>query len=274
VRPLDPTDRSRAERDFPTRTPTLRRYVLASVPRSGSTLLADLLWSTGLAGAPMEYFSPGPLVDLVGRIDPGGPLERFGRWRRRGLRPPLYLGEPAWDRVRLARYVGALETLRTGPGGVFGFKLHYQQALRAFTRKGFRVEEFFPELRWVYVRRRDRVRQAVSWLRARQTGAWDDTLPGAPGDRYDADAIAERLRLLEAQEAGWESYFAEGGIAPLRLDYEEIAPDPVAAGRGVLRHVGVEGWEHCDVPAPERRRQADGVTEAWVARFREETGAA
>ncbi len=221
----------------------------------------------------MEYFSPGPQVDLVRRLDPGGPLERFARWRRRGERPPLYLGEPGWDRARLARYIAALEAARTGPGGVFGFKLHQQQAVRAFTRKGLRVEEFFPELRWVYVRRRDRIRQAVSWLRARQTGAWDDASPEESEPQYDAEAIAARLALIERQERGWESYFSEGGLAPLRLDYEEIAEDPVAAARTVLRHVGIQGWEGCEIPRPTRQRQSDTLTEAWVERFRAETGA-
>ena len=41
--------------DFaPRREPPSRPYLLASVPRTGSTLLSHLLWRTGCLGAPLE----------------------------------------------------------------------------------------------------------------------------------------------------------------------------------------------------------------------------
>ena len=44
--------------DFPLRDcPPDQVYVLASVPRSGSTYLSHLLWRTGCLGAPLEYLN-------------------------------------------------------------------------------------------------------------------------------------------------------------------------------------------------------------------------
>ncbi|HMF66717.1 MAG TPA: Stf0 family sulfotransferase, partial [Phyllobacterium sp.] len=36
--------------------PAARSYVICGTPRSGSTLLCDLLESTGIAGRPASYF--------------------------------------------------------------------------------------------------------------------------------------------------------------------------------------------------------------------------
>ena len=50
--------------DFPRRTASPERtYLIATVPRTGSTWFSHLLWQTGCLGAPLEYLN----------FDPGGP---------------------------------------------------------------------------------------------------------------------------------------------------------------------------------------------------------
>ena len=47
--------------DFPGRgTPPAITYMLATVPRSGSSYLSHLLWRTGCLGAPIEYLNHDP----------------------------------------------------------------------------------------------------------------------------------------------------------------------------------------------------------------------
>ena len=47
--------------DFPHRaTAPSRPYLLATVPRSGSTYLSHVLWRTGCLGAPLEYLNFDP----------------------------------------------------------------------------------------------------------------------------------------------------------------------------------------------------------------------
>jgi hypothetical protein len=66
-----------AECDFPPhRPPPSHPYLLASVPRSGSTYGSHILWQTGCLGAPLEYCNfeptgpPGQRVVLdLGRLD-------------------------------------------------------------------------------------------------------------------------------------------------------------------------------------------------------------
>src|SRR6186713_2298385 len=84
------------EFDFPARNgPPELPWMLASVPRSGSTYVSHLLWATGCLGAPLEYLN----------FEPSGP---YGFASDSSPRQAAL-----WDRV--VRH-------RTSPNGVFGLK--------------------------------------------------------------------------------------------------------------------------------------------------------
>ena len=62
-----------AKFDFPARDRAPERsYLLATVPRSGSTYLSHVLWRTGCLGAPLEYLNFEP----ASRADPKQRLEK------------------------------------------------------------------------------------------------------------------------------------------------------------------------------------------------------
>ena len=270
---LDPTGRSDADRDLSPYEGPRSRYVLATVQRTGSTLLADTLWDTGVAGAPMEYFSPGPLVDLFQRLHDAGLWERLQRWRRRRERAPVYIGEPGWGEREVRRYLCLVERARTGSNGLFGLKIHFLQAQRAFFSKGLDLAPFFPGARYVYITRNDQVRQAVSWVRARQSGVWDQRSPRvelAPPS-YDFEAIQKRLAVIRSSEASWEDWFAKSGIEPLRICHEQLMAEYELTVRRVLRHIGVEEADTIPVPEPVWRPLSGPERDLWAKRFREES---
>src|SRR4051812_30708315 len=124
------------------RTETTLSYVVCALPRSGSSLLCELLFETGLAGAPAEYFD----------------AQQMGRFSER------------WNARDFGAYLRALLERKTGPNGVFGFKAQFFQLAEAFPDG--ELDAAFPSLRYVYITRRDRLRQAISWARAVQTGWW------------------------------------------------------------------------------------------------------
>jgi LPS sulfotransferase NodH len=52
--------------------------------------------------------------------------------------------------------------------------------------------------------------------------------------------MVEALRAeLDELEAGWERWFAERGVEPLEVIYEELAADPAAETRRVLAFLGL-----------------------------------
>jgi len=227
----------------------VRRYVIASVPRSGSSLLAHLLWETGVAGAPNEYLNP---------------------LQRRAF-------DERFDPMPVEAYLERLERHRTTANGVFGLKIHQHHARRFVEGGGHDLAELLPDARWIATARRDRVAQAVSAEIAHQTRRW--ALREPPPRRpvaYNREAIRKRLDGINRQVAGWATWFDEHGIVPLTVWYENLVADPGAALNAVLGHIDPPGWcggltGRRDVGRPRPQRQADGVNAEWIERFRAET---
>jgi trehalose 2-sulfotransferase len=229
------------DHEFEEGTEAAVRYAVCAVPRSGSSLLCELLFSTGQAGAPAEYFDHA-LMKL---------------FRRR------------WNAQTFADYLPALLARKTGPNGVFGFKAHFFQLEEAFPRDS--LEEAFPGLRYVYITRDDRLRQAISWARALQTHKWasDHEVRVQETEVFRRRQIDRLISGIAERERRWEKFFAESGTEPLRLTYESLLAAPEEAVTIVLDHIGVADARSFPVGAPTLRRQADELTDDWVRRYLE-----
>ncbi|MDF3037818.1 MAG: Stf0 sulfotransferase, partial [Thermomicrobiales bacterium] len=129
-------------------------YLILATPRSGSTLLGQGLQATGLAGEPREFFG-----------------HKMAFWMER------------WRTPDLPGYAVRLIQTRATPNGVFGAKLLYRQLLHlemlarqdpelAGLPLGGILAGLFPNLHLIWNTREDKVRQAISWFKARQTGVW------------------------------------------------------------------------------------------------------
>lgn len=234
------------EFDFPpfTGLPPVR-YVLASTPRCGSNMLARALWHTGLAGFAEDYFADAFVLDY------------FERW-----------GFDSDDPQELAAgYVRRLMTYRTSPNGVFGLRIH------AGHLAGLEVDPYdiLQAPRYIWIQRGDRLRQAVSYTMAEQTGVWildgtflpEGTARAAP--RYRYEEILRHLRMLDRDASVWEDYFERHEVVPHTVVYEDMVTNYEAGLLSCLDFLGVGA--PASVPAPGIRRQADEVTEEWVERF-------
>lgn len=234
--------------------PGFDSYLLCATPRSGSTLLCGLLTSSGVAGRPASYFNRRGLHDYA------------GVWN---------LARPRDGRIDDA-YVRAALTAGRTPNGVFAARIMAEtlpeligdlaDATAVTDLELLRAR--FGRLRFVHLRRRDVVAQAVSWAKALQTHFWhpgEAVQPGGQDPHYDEELIGRLVATIEKFEADWASWFAAQGIVPHRVVYEELAADPLRTAHGVLDFLGL--------PVPPGRlvighhRQADDVNADWVARF-------
>jgi trehalose 2-sulfotransferase len=258
-------------------------YMVCATQRSGSTLLCELLRATDVAGAPDEYFEglretglprqprqyfEDPSVqDIAERLTPTVP----GHPEQPGEFEP-------WFRYVLHRG----STLN----GVFGAKMMWNYLddfkLRMAELPGLgdlsfneRLEAVFPRLKIIFMRRRDKVAQAVSLWKAIQTQQWrtesesdSEQLEAdeRPGVEYDYRAIEHLLNELHRWDARWEDWFHATGRQPIRVFYDEFTVSRAATIGRVLDALGI------DPPAPQgkkpMRRQADDRSRDWVARFR------
>jgi LPS sulfotransferase NodH len=269
-----------------------RSYLVCATPRSGSTLLCDTLESTGVAGRPREYFEALKETGL-----PRRPLEYF--W---GLRSPEVLRllptdtqldletrpSTTWSRDDYDRHLTAALDAGTTPNGVFGAKLmwsyvnDFMALMRGIPRfagmgDGSLLNAAFPELRYVFVSRSDKVRQAVSLWRALQTLMWrkdpDDGGEEPPSEQrsvYSFDAIDHLLDQLRRHEDAWRGFFFRIGQRPLSLFYEDIAGDLEGTVARVLAQLHIEPPSGALVTRQPLSRQSDELSESWVQSYLED----
>jgi trehalose 2-sulfotransferase len=262
-----------------------RAYLVCSTQRSGSTYFCSLLESTGVAGHPLEFFEaraetglpPHPAYFLAG-------LPRTGAGIRDDLRPSQ---GPDYSELRSTDGWGAhLERtwrLGTTPNGVFSSKLMWNQIADLETHaaaipelaglSGYAlVERLFRNPRYVWLRRTDKVRQAISLWRALQTRTWRLEHPSAdqgtmPALRYSYEGIEHLRRRLKADDDAWGRFFASNRVAALELAYEtDVEPDPATTIARVLDFLQIalpSDWH----PKARTVRQADTLNEDWRAAY-------
>lgn len=243
-------------------------YLILATPRSGSTLLGQGLQASGLAGDPKEFFG-----------------HKMAFWMER------------WQTDTLEAYAKRLLRARSSPNGVFGAKLLYGQLqhLESVARQEPALAELpladilsrlFPNLHFLWATRNDKTRQAISWFKARQTGVWGQAEgkdevklgrawrlgdePLQPGElAFDYEGIAALLAQAEREDAAIAAFFAESGIAPYRVVYEEFSPRYEENVLDILRWLGIDPPADLSLANPRTVRLADDRTDEWVARFRE-----
>jgi LPS sulfotransferase NodH len=236
-----------------------RSCIVCSLPRSGSWLLAEALDNTGVVGVPEEYFRPDyqePFLQL-------------------------------WNKPKTTRYRDFLkEVVKAGttPNGVFSAKVHWTEfslLIRCLRRlPGYEnwkapelISAFFPNPKYVYLTRQDKMRQAISYYRAIRLDVWwelDEAgtdLSDSWAEKPDLQEIARLEELLVRLDRRWREYFRNANIDPLVLTYEGLVSDYDATVMQVIRFMDVPAPGGMTLPAPRLRKQATGSSEECVHRY-------
>jgi LPS sulfotransferase NodH len=236
--------------DFPARQekPELT-YLLASVPRAGSTYFSHLLWRTGCLGAPLEYLN----------FEPAGPY-----------------GFAAGSSEQQHRLWRSVLRRRCSPNGVFGVKAFPPQLEQLQREHASLLEEVFATIlphgrprRVVYLRRRDRLAQTVSYARATISGVWRKEQENKTARQigYSEDALEAAERGIAFQEAAWEEMFADLNIEPLSLWHEDVLADGAAAAEAVAQFLQVSIDPGAAVQVPAIEKQSEGTSREWAERY-------
>ena len=245
-------------------------YIICTSPRSGSTLLCGLLAATGVAGRPDSHFH-GPSLD---------------RW--------ITVCDLA-GRSFASRHDALLAVFRavrergTGGNGIFGLRMQWG-SFPAFTDAltdlhpdgpddAGRIEAEFGRTLFVHLTRPDKIDQAISRVRAEQTGLWHRRADGTELERlaapteahYDRGVIARHVDELTTSDVAWNDWFDRQDIDPLRLTYDELARDPAAALARLLAALDLDPGLARGVKLP-TAKLADVISRDWRNRFDAETG--
>jgi LPS sulfotransferase NodH len=174
----------------------------------------------------------------------------------------------------------------TTRNGISGIKLHYQQFaalpkklaavgnLQAQTTAEL-MSRAFPNVRYLWLIRRDKARQAISYRIAAGTNEWWSIEGGRQNDRrkssdeleFDPQALASVERALTENDAKWQSYFQDNKIEPFLVHYEDLVSDYRGTILGVLKWLGIPNADAIDIPPARLRQQSNGRNEDWLARY-------
>ncbi|MCQ1854093.1 Stf0 family sulfotransferase [Neorhizobium galegae] len=119
----------------------------------------------------------------------------------------------------------------------------------------------------VSLRRRDVLRQAVSFARARQTKQYAATLPARRDARYDFDLIAQCYFYICESNAFWDSYL---GLRELEVDrylYEDLLDDASGFILNLATRLDVDRPTNFGARTSVQR---DALTEEWLERFQQD----
>lgn len=152
--------------------------------------------------------------------------------------------------------------------GVYGAKMFASQ-FRAVSRS-IRLTQELPNLRFVRLVRRDVLGQAISWVRALQTGQYRATQPVIRAPAYDKRAIARQLDAILDEYRSWERYFARTGEPAIELVYEDLVRDPQGGVDCISALFGVTArLRPGEISLTVQR---DAQSEVWRNRFIQEMG--
>ncbi len=247
-------------------------YLIWFSQRVGSTMLTQALEDTSIAGRPREW-----LEDPAGQGLPA----KYGVADAVQLRDFFWREAATSNGVMGAKYGMSADSHRELTALFAGV---IPGVVDADGRKAWAA--VFPSCKHVFMTRRNKLRLAVSWLRAIRSQEWHrpnraDTVFGeAPPrtsaadllDRYDHDGLEYLLSGINQQEADMQDQFDRWGVVPHTVVYEDLVADYEATVRHLLDFLEIPGRADIAIPRPAFDRLADEASEAWYQRFRREHG--
>lgn len=224
------------EFDFPAETVPTKKYIVTSTPRSGSHFLGHLLYSTGAAGYPIEYFNK----------------RNVPYWKERFPGP---------------HYFREVQKKRTSANGVFGIKLHSEQLSPFRDYCTDDPDEFLSDYKFIFLTRKDKIAQAVSYSRALQTGSFISDVSEKQSFSYDQAQIEQCLGEIMYGEMAWRKFLAIVPGRSIEIGFEDLRKDP----KNTMNRI----FEFLDIPldagdvdtAFVKQRQSDALNSEYRARF-------
>lgn len=231
--------------------------VLAATQRCGSYLFGDLLSRYSGLPFPEEYLVEDMLparrhVALPLDLPPGEVMRRL-------------MADAGRTHGRFAIKVMWGAFVR------FFFKLSAaQHGNTSFVNRTIR--ETWPNAQYLFIRRRDKIAQAVSFSRARQTGVWRTTAEteNAPAEppvlQYDYRDIHWCWTRIQDDERAWLEYFEKNRIPFHEVWYEDLVRKRRDTLDATLQFLGMTP-RHAVPPESAYRRVSDGLNAEWAKRF-------
>ena len=180
-------------------TPPPNPFFIGTSPRSGSHFLTSLLNSTKKLGHVTEY-----LYGIKEPITVPTILDHF---------------KDCYEKSReLSTY-----------GELWGMSVHLGQL--KYAERWLELRQVHPSsVRWIWLRRRDKMRQAISFIKACRTNIWllNKNDPQEKKEQQSAEIeinindLYETITRFYIQDDAWSNFFSKHEITPHTIYYEDL----------------------------------------------------
>ena len=228
-------------------------------------MLCRLLDATGKSGHPDSHFHSPSISAWMGYYD-------------------VELDSAKSECDLLADIFTAARNRGTGNTGMFGLRLQrhsfdffiqkLQVLVSGCSSDHERIEKAFGQTLFIHLTRKNKLEQAISYVKASQTGVWHKAPDGTELERlsvlqepfYDFEAIQRHLTELDGMDKNWIFWFSKERLTPLRIYYEELSKDPIAITGQLLEKLGLnnELTRELEVPVA---KLADCTNREWAMLF-------
>ncbi len=225
--------------DFPEYSETPSTYMIACSPRTGSHLLASLLFQTQQLGYPVEYFHNSHIKTWKKHLNTESLEDTYSQLFRR----------------------------RTSPTGWFGVKAHWPQFKNMVEHPS--ALDQFPFKRVIRLTRADCLEQAISLVIAKQTQAWISFQDIKSNPEYDRAAILKAMSTLERQDRAWSTWLEICNAPVTQVEYSELVESPTRILARIRDdfELSFDTSQYSMTRAPVR--QATNLNSEWKLRFLE-----
>ena len=228
-------------------------------------MLCDLLTDTRLAGKPESYFME-PFY-----------FEWATHWR---VVMDSWNSQQEFDQ----EYINAAIHEGMDGTGVFGLRVQWRSLdglMKRLSELHPNVEphrellfKVFGTKHYIHLIRRNKVAQAVSLLKAEQSGLWHLHANGKERERlkngekpeYDFLGIKKHYDALQEHDRAWKVWFKLQEIQPVCLAYEDLVSDPRASLSSVFLAMGMDNGVP-DQAHVRTMRMANEESDVWIRRF-------
>lgn len=234
--------------------------IICATPRSGTTLLCDLLAETGVTGKPNSFYREESIAHFARELGVAdGP-----DFERRYFDTIAEEGRGNTDLFSIRLMWPSISDMRAKLSALFPNE----------TTDAGRIAAAFGTPLYLSVTRGDKVAQAISRIKAEQSGLWHRAADGSVREQggeyrspaYDRAAIAASIAETIAHEAEWRNWFAREAITPVELTYEELSADPIGTIRRLLIALDRDP-SAADRVEPRTAKLADATSAEWAERY-------
>lgn len=211
--------------------------IIAFVPRSGSNYLCDMIHRVGGMGCMIEYYFPYDFKERVEYWDKS--LIEFERI----------------DKTHISDEISWFSKIVCKGGLKCTWAAHEQLLIES--------KELLKSLdvKYIYLHRHDKLRQAISWYRASYNSQWTSKHQIKQDPPYNKSQIKQYLEWIDLDEARWEAFFKNKEY--LELYYEDINYETLKL---IENYTNTKRHRDREIES-EYTILRDDITEKWVEAY-------